>query len=99
MRLMTKIEVDLGGLPSAEAIREWRDSPVTERFFNLAYRLASASPDVAVKAGFHDCQTQILDVLNDIEQFLTPPKKDEPLPAPDYGGDEFLRRRATELNA
>ncbi len=99
MKLMTKVEFEHGGRPSPEALREWRSNPVTERFFNNVYFLSATSTDANNRNGFHDCQLAVLDLMNDVERELAQPKPPAAPPEPDYGSEDYLKRRAEQLNA
>lgn len=95
MQVLSKEMLEISR-PEASLVREWLKSPVTERLFNVIYRLDTGSQDVAVRDGFKRCQAQVLDFIVDFEAVCQPPPVVES-PETDYNSAELLRRRDEEL--
>lgn len=96
MKLLRKVVLGSGGTPAPDAIRAWQDHPVTERIFNLMFRLKNLGVTAEEQCGFEACRSTILDMFLDAEELILPSAM-QALPEPDYGGDRILDARAEVL--
>lgn len=95
MRILSNELLD-AARPEPSAVRHWLDHPVTERLFNVVFRLDTLITDSAVRDGFKRCQSQILDIIVGFEEVCRPAPVAENLES-DYQSSDILQRRRADI--
>jgi len=93
MRLLRRAEFE-AHRPSARDIRAWLESPVTDWFFNIVFRLDAVGDTAETRDGFRRAQAQVLDSLLDLETLSGPVPA---MPEADYGAGDLLKERSSAI--